>query len=104
MGNSGEIARVEGGRIVSRLRTYLHMFAQRARMSIRLVASRNSTIVRLVGGVDVTVLLAVAAVREAPLATRVFTLERFLAWKKKTGINDFVIESGVYVSTRWILN
>lgn len=44
------------------------MFAQRARMGIRLVAARNSTIVRLVGRVDVTVLLAVAAVREPPLA------------------------------------
>lgn len=52
----------------SELRTYLHMFAQRARMGIRLVAAGNSTIVRLVGRVDVTVLLAVAAVREPPLA------------------------------------
>lgn len=72
-------------RIVSRSHTYLHMFAQRARMGIRLVAAGNSTIVRLVGRVDVTVLLAVAAVREPPLAARVFALERFLAWKKKTG-------------------
>lgn len=68
------------------------MLAQRARMGVGLVAAGNSTIVRLVGRVDVTVLLAIAAVREPPLAAGVFALERFLSWKKKTGINDFVIE------------
>lgn len=54
------------------------MLAQRAGMGVGLVAAGNSTIVRLVGRVDVTVLLAVAAVGEPPLAAGVFALERLL--------------------------
>ena len=73
------------GRVEPSNMTYFHMLAQRARVGIGLITAGNSTIVRLVGRVDVTVLLAVAAVREPPLAARVFALERFLAWKKEDG-------------------
>ena len=110
-GAPGTELRMETGNVVGgmapdwsnrfQLRTYLHMLAQRAGMGVGLVAAGDSTIVRLVGRVDVTVLLAIAAVREPPLAAGVLALERFLAWKKRRqGINDCVIETVHYVRGR----
>lgn len=64
------------------------MLAQRAGMGVGLVTAGNPTIVRLVRRVDVTVLLAVAAVREPPLAAGVLALERLLSWKRKGNTGD----------------
>lgn len=54
--------------LAQRHTVHLHMFAQRARMGVGLVAPGNPTVVRFIRRVDMAVLLAIAAVREPPLA------------------------------------
>lgn len=59
--------------------THLHVFSQRAGMSVRLVAQFAQ--VRLVGCVHVHVLLPVAAVGEASVTALVLTQKRLLTCK-----------------------
>ena len=57
---------------------HLHVFPQRAGVRVRLVTASHFAVVGLVAGVHVGVLLSVAAVGEASVASVEFTPEGFL--------------------------
>lgn len=65
--------------LVGEAGTYLHVFPQRAGVSVRFVAHLAQ--VGFIRSVNMHVLLSVTAVRESPVTTFKFTLERLLPWK-----------------------
>ena len=64
-------------------------------MSVWLVAASDFAIVGLVGRVDVTVFLAVAGIRETPIATVKLAFERFLTCKEMMRVQGQKMQSHV---------
>lgn len=79
-----------GGRGRRRLAVNLHVFAQRAWMSVGLVTTPYFTKVRLITRVDVRVLLSVTAVGKFPVTAIKLAFEGLFAWEKRK-TEDMVI-------------
>lgn len=60
----------------------LHVFPQRAGMSVGLVTAPDLAVVGLVAGVDVGMFLAIAAVGKLPVTAIKFTFERLFPCNK----------------------
>lgn len=73
---------------VVKVTPYLHMFPERAGVSVGLVAARHSTVVRFVGRVHMRVFLAVRAVGEPSVTSCILALERLLPWNIQPSLDN----------------